>query len=324
MAPLVNRTALATTTKAQALTGLRPQVYEHSLDKKALDTLEGTPGLETLVRKCNEWGLERILRVQHTGSHLLVGADSFPTLFDLVSFACDTLDLPKRPEVYVGGLDGLNAFTAGIERPLVVLSSGLVDAMSTDELLFVVAHELGHIKSGHVLYHQIAEFLPSIGSMVGAATMGIGSLLGAGLEIALLTWKRASEFTADRAGLLGGQNPDAALSALMKIAGLPQKHYANINTADFIEQARTFETLDQDRLSWVIKGLSIMGTTHPWTVMRARELLTWIDSGDYERALTVEGPRFCTHCGLPVKAAAVFCSECGKRMPPLPEKVPKI
>ena len=60
------------------LAGLRPQSYEHPLDSKALDALQNSGGFETLVRKVSEWGLERMLHVQLTGSHLKVSADSFP------------------------------------------------------------------------------------------------------------------------------------------------------------------------------------------------------------------------------------------------------
>ena len=80
------------------LTGLRPQTYEHPLDNQALDALQNTSGLETVVRKCNEWGFERLLRVQLTGSHLRVTADNFPVVHDQVRAACDVLDLPKRRE----------------------------------------------------------------------------------------------------------------------------------------------------------------------------------------------------------------------------------
>ena len=60
------------------LTGLRPQTYEHPLDAQALNALQKTSGLETVIRKCNEWGFERLLRVQLTGSHLRVTPDSVP------------------------------------------------------------------------------------------------------------------------------------------------------------------------------------------------------------------------------------------------------
>jgi Zn-dependent protease with chaperone function len=310
----------------QKLVGLRPQVYEHPHDQRALDALKNTAGLETVVRKLNEWGFERLLKVQLTGSHLRVHADNHPALHQQVQTACDLLDLPLRPDVYIAAGGDINAFTAGVERPLLVLQAGAVDLLTDDELFFVIAHELGHIKSGHVLYYQIAEFLPVIVEILGAATFGIGDVLSAGLQIALMNWKRKSEFTADRAGLLGVQDAGAALSTLTKLAGLPQKYYPSINTEDFIAQARAFEALDSDKLSWLAKWLSSAGQTHPWTVLRANQLLAWIDSGGYEQVLrsprevSVQLPpgvkSFCNQCGRPLLGAEAFCPGCGHQLQP--------
>jgi len=306
------------------LTGLRPQTYEHPLDAQALNALQKTSGLETVVRKCNEWGFERLLRVQLTGSHLRVTPDSVPEVHEKLVAACDILDLPHLPDLYIAAGD-LNAFTAGVEKPLIVLNSAIVDRLTDDELLFVLAHEIGHIKSGHVLYYQIAEFLPVIGAIVGGATFGLGDLFSTGLQIALLNWKRMAEFTADRAGLLGCQDANVPITAMVKIAGLPQKYDGAINPEDFIAQAREFKTFDADKLNWFVKALSTMGQTHPWTVMRASQFLAWIDSGEYEKVVNgqhalpagtggppaVAGAGFCTQCGRGLIPQARFCPGCG-------------
>jgi branched-chain amino acid transport system permease protein len=78
---------------------------------------------------------------------------------------------------------------------------------------YTFAHELGHIKSGHVLYYQIAMLLPVIAELIGMATMGFGGLISLPLEIALVRWQRMSEFTADRAGILACQDVNAAMGA---------------------------------------------------------------------------------------------------------------
>src|SRR5215212_9057689 len=247
------------------LTGLRPQTYEHPLDAQTLNLLQNTAGLDTVVRKCNEWGFERMMRVQLTGSHLRVNPDNFPLIYDLMLAACDVLDLPKRPDLYIAAGGDINAFTAGIERTILVLNAGAIDHLSDDELFFVIAHELGHIKSGHVLYSQIAEFLPVIGEIIGAATFGVGDILSAALQMALLKWKRMSELTADRAGLLACQDANVAITAMMKIAGLPGKYYGSMNPEDFIAQAREFTSLDLEKLNWIAKWLCSVGQTHPWT-----------------------------------------------------------
>ncbi|TMH09498.1 MAG: protease [Betaproteobacteria bacterium] len=304
------------------LLGLKPQTYEHPLDRKTLDSLQKTGGLETLVRKVNEWGLERMLQVQLSGSHLKATEDSFPELAGLLREAAHNIDLPTLPDLYVAAQGGLNAFTAGVKRPIIVISSEAVDCLTPDELLFVIGHEVGHIKSGHVLYYQIAEYLPVIGEILGGVTLGLGELAGAGLQVALLNWKRMSEFSADRAGLLACQDANPALTVMMKAAGLPRSRYDSANTEDFIAQARSFESLDADALNWIARRLSVMGQTHPWTVLRAQQMLAWIDDGSYEQVLSAshEGARpmlgsaFCVSCGFKLGASDTFCAGCGARL----------
>src|SRR3954466_15004018 len=118
------------------LRGLRPQSYEHPSDKKTLDVLQSQSGLETLIRKFNEYGVDRLLRVQLMGSYLRATEDSFSELDRAVQEGCQILDVPKRPAVYIQP-GGLNAFTAGVDQPILVFNAGLVDAMTEDELRFV-------------------------------------------------------------------------------------------------------------------------------------------------------------------------------------------
>lgn len=306
------------------LTGLRPQAYEHPDDSAALNALRHTGGFEFLVKKLSGWGQERMDRIRLTGSYLRVTADNLPVVWAMLIAIRDTLSIPFTPELYIANSQELNAYTSGVEKPVIVLTSLLVDTMEDDELHFVIAHEMGHIKSGHVLYYQIAEVIPFLGGVVGEVTFGVGDYLLKGLQGALLYWQRTSELTADRAGLLGCQNSETAFRALMKLAGLPHKYAANINVEDFIQQAREFEAMDLSTTDRVAKYLSIYGQNHPWTVMRAKELLNWIDSLGYQRVL--ETPhnllaagaesirRFCDQCGTPAIPKDIFCSQCGHRL----------
>jgi Zn-dependent protease with chaperone function len=305
----------------QKLTGLRPQAYEHPSDTATLNALTHTAGLDTLIRKLNSWGFERIVRVQLTGSYLRATPDTLSDLYETLTTARELIDLPLLPELYVAGSGELNAITAGVEHPLILLYSAAVEQLTPEERLFVIAHEMGHIKSGHVLYYQMAEFLPAIAQAIGSVTLGIGDLLSAGLQVALLHWQRMSEFTADRAGLLACQDLDVAMRTMMKLAGLPPRYYASINTEDFLRQAREFQAMDSDTLSKVAKWLSSMGATHPWTVMRAQQLMLWYDAGSYAEVLKApqkipyklpEGVQgYCANCGWPRRGGEHFCSGCG-------------
>ena len=307
------------------LPGLNPITYEHPFDTHALDTLQKTPGLGRLVSKLNEMSVERMLRIQYTGSHLLVSAASFPGLHGELMTTCDVLHLPRVPQLYVEWDDSVNATVAGVEKTIIVLSSGCVDRLSEPERAFVIGHEVGHVKSEHILYHQMGALLPVLGEIVGSATLGLGELLSRPLQLALRHWSRMSELTADRAGLLACQDIQAAFGALMKIAGLPVSLAGSARVDAFMNQAREFEGYALDSLDKAARLLMSVDKTHPWTVMRGAELLKWIESGEYQSVIDQFGDqippeaddaemRFCPSCGFDRQGADAFCSNCGQRM----------
>jgi len=313
--------------KKKVLTGLDSKRYEHYFDKKALETLEDTPGLEIAVRKFNQYGIERYLKIQYTGSNIKVSKKNFPQLFNILLTACRILDIKKIPDLYID-LGFINAWTVGVEKPVIVITSGCVGLLSYEELLFVIGHELGHIKSQHVLYHQMAAIISDLGTIIGQATLGIGGLISKGLEFALLNWARKSEFTADRAGLLACQNINSAITAMMKIAGVPPRYYKLIKPEDFLNQAAEFEDLDFDSLNKIVKSLSVMSKGHPWTVMRAAEMNKWIKKGEYDRIInsfsskeakktkknmTNTDKSFCKNCGKQLQENIKFCTNCGSK-----------
>jgi len=309
------------------LTGLHPYEYEHPFDAKALDALQRTPGLDTVVRQYNKHGVERYITIQYTGSNLRITRENYPKIHELLDVVCDTLYLPSRPDLYLEWGYHINGFTIGVDHPIVVLTSGAIDLLSDEELLYLIGHEVGHIKSRHTLYHQMAQFLPVVADMVGQATLGIGKLISSPLQLALLRWSRMSEFTADRAGLLACQCADSAAKVMMKWAGMPIRHFDNMKLESFIAQAKRFEELDFDRLNKAVKVLSIMSSTHPWTIMRSAELLRWIEGGEYQQVLDRQtadrlhvrhegDAQFCRKCGYRLQGTERFCNSCGQELRP--------
>lgn len=306
--------------KKQSLIGLQSHEYEHDYDRIALEKLSHMPGLELVVKKFWEWGIEKFQKIQFTGSNIKVNDKNYPELQSMVRDACRILDIPKIPDLYIN-IGFLNAMTTGVQNPMIIVDTGCVGLLTYDELLFIIGHELGHIKSQHLLYQQIASALPYIANVVGNLTLGIGSLLGSGIQLALLDWMRKAEFTCDRAGLLVCQNVNAAVSVMMKLAGLPPKYYSTIDTESFLKQADEFEGFDSTDTDKVIKFLSVMGQTHPWTVMRAKELNKWIKQGAYNKIISghkiqskhKSSEQVCSNCGAPTRKAQKFCTTCGKQ-----------
>ena len=303
------------------LTGLDTSEYEHPFDKMSLEALEAIPGIPYCTKKLFEFHLEKLFRIQYSGSYLRVNNRNLPDLYGLFAEACATLDISEIPELYVEWNYSVNAFATGVERPIVAIHSGCIDLLSEKELLFILGHELGHIKSGHVLYKTMGSIFPAIAEQIGELTLGIGGWAGAGVQLSLLHWSRMAELSCDRSGLLTCQDLKACISCMMRMAGLPLRYQSRNLLESFLQQARDFENIDYKELDGFIKYTMSLNLTHPWTVMRASELLSWHESGDYMKVMKRENrenhlsiksdDKYCANCGNRLYYGENFCGGCG-------------
>ncbi|MEC4816909.1 MAG: M48 family metallopeptidase [Scytonema sp. PMC 1069.18] len=266
--------------------GLKTDVYEHPFDRKALVSLERIPILPLLLKKVNEYGIDRLLRLQVMGNEFKITPRNFPSPYNAFIETCQILDIVPIPELYLlRGTGHVNAFAVGVEKPIVNINLEAMEWLSYDEHLFLFGHEVARIKGKYLMYQQMAYFMPLIKNLITSTTLGMGGLAANGIEIALYNWMIMVKFTADRAGLLACQDVQVALTALMKLGGLPGEHLNKETIDDFTIQARSFALENLDGLDHVTKTFSFMEYTLPWTVMRASELLKWVDSGDYEKLI---------------------------------------
>ncbi|TMS42045.1 MAG: hypothetical protein FGO69_05620 [Methanobacterium sp.] len=212
--------------------------------------------------------------------------------------------------MYVKEESRIKAFTVGYKEPMVVIHKEALDKLSQEELLGLLGHEAGHIKSGHMLYNDMIQIIPILGAVFGH----IGKLVSAGLKTALFQWYRMSELTADRAGLLTCQDYDAYIQLMMKIAGTSQ-------TDEFIKQAREYKGFDYDGLDNIGKAATVMWQTHPWTMMRAHEIIEWYESGEYDAIIEKHGNKnieeieiTCIKCNHKLSGTETFCGVCGAKV----------
>lgn len=291
----------------KVLFGLDSKTYEHNFDKNALKSLKALPGFDSVVNFFLNWGYIKWHVIELQGSNFLVTRESCPELYDLVHSVADTLDVRPLPRFYTQWGYAINGYTTGYkEDTLLVLNSGAIDLLNDDELRYVAGHEMGHVKSGHVLYHVMAQLFNSAISQIPLV-----SALTTPIYYGLMYWNRMSEFTADRAGLLACQNIDAAINAIIKMSGLPLKYFEKMNRDSFIKQATEFRKSFSGFTDNVIKTISIMGSSHPWTVLRAAELLLWYESGEYQRILDSANVKVCPRCGQQIPFDATKCPFCG-------------
>ena len=294
--------------------------YEHPIDKEALEALKKLPALNMVVRKANELGLDKILRLQSLANKIRVTERQFPELYHLFQGCREILDIRSSVDLFIVQAFSLNAFAAGIDYPHVTVTTELVNNLNEQELMFIFGHELGHLKSQHILYHQVGSFLPLILSLIGDATLGFGRLVGRGLEVAFYDWMRKSELTADRAGLLACQDEAVVYSTFSKLAGVPRQWFGQLNMAELTKQVEEFSQLTADHLNNFFQFFGQMLNTHPWVIIRLKEIDAWIKKGSYKKIIAKYSEDSkpeptdeikCTFCGAPREEGLNYCFYCG-------------
>jgi Zn-dependent protease with chaperone function len=264
--------------------------WEHAADRAALQALRAVPGVDDLIRKVlSMLGGERGIRLLFQGNAVRVGATQFPKLWQLHIEVTATFDWPTVPELYVSQTPFFNAGAYGIDTPFIVVHSAAIELLDEEELRVLLAHELGHVISGHALYHTIAAILAMMS--LGALPM-LAGLAVLPIRLAFLEWSRKSELSADRAGLLGGQDIVVAQRMDMKMAGGGRGpgFVGQLDVDAFMQQAHEYAA-SSEGLDVVYKLLSTLALTHPMHTVRAAELQRWVGSGEYERILRGEYTR---------------------------------
>jgi Zn-dependent protease with chaperone function len=271
----------------RAFPEISPASWEHPADRAALQALRGVPGFEDVIRKLlAALGGERGIRLLFQGNSVRVGPDQFPRVWALHIEVCTTFDWPRVPELYVSQTPVFNAGAYGVENPFIVLHSAALEMLKEEELRALIAHEMGHVVSGHAFYRTIAAILALVS--LGALPFLAGLAL-LPVKLAFLEWSRKSELSADRAGLLGCQDIRAAQSLHMKAAGGGREVGFNdqMNVDAFMNQAHEYNDTN-DGLAVVYKIINTLGLTHPMNTVRAAELQQWVTNGDYDRIVRGE------------------------------------
>ena len=263
---------------AWKLEGLSPRAYQHPADRAATAALKKVPYLDDVVRKLIALGYERALRSASLGAAVRLGEDQLPAIWALHRQVFNTLDIDDVPDLYLTQFPLANAYAIGVERPIVVLNSELVELLDDDGRRVVLAHEAAHVHSDHMLYGTALLILMRLGTSVRIPLLAGLPLLA--IRLALLEWSRAAELSCDRATALVTRDPQAVCRALMTLsAGTAAEH---LNLDAFISQGIDYKE-GGSGLEKMTRLLQDLNVVHPLPVRRVHELLDWVREGDYDR-----------------------------------------
>lgn len=183
-----------------------------------------------------------------------LSARQFPQVYERIKTLCADMGLPTVPDVYVvesGGL--LNAFaTRFFGRNMVVLYADVFELIlhgGNDELDFVVAHELAHLKRRHITKNLLllpAQWVPFLSQ----------------------AYARACEYTCDRMAAYHTGNLAAATNGLVMLA-IGKTLFRHVNVDEYLRQSEK----ETGFFVWLAEKLS----THPPLPKRVAEVRRFME-----------------------------------------------
>jgi Zn-dependent protease with chaperone function len=279
------------------------RAYEHPADRGALVALRAIPGFDSVLKTISSAIGERSIRYLYLATATRVSPRQYPQIHQMLNECATTLDLEPVPELYIEQDPAPAAMAVGMGKPIIVVSTGMLDLVDDEGLRFIIGHEVGHVLSGHAVYRTMLISMINLAAAMEWLPIGAWSIRA--IVLGLNEWFRKSELSCDRAGLLCSQDPSAALRVHASLAGA--KNPNNMDIAGFLDQAEEYEKSGDVRDS-LLKLLQMSGKSHPLAALRAAELQKWAAGPEYAEILAGNYPRRSEDKDAPmseeVKAAA--------------------
>jgi heat shock protein HtpX len=237
------------------------------------------------------WNADKMVLRMHRARE--VDERTAPGFYRMVRDLADNAGLPM-PKVYIIDNPQPNAFATGRnpQNAAVAATTGLLEALSAEEVAGVMAHELAHVKNRDTLIMTLTatiagaiSMLANFGLFFGGSNRENNNPYGAlGIIVAVfvapiaamlvqMAISRTREYSADRLGAEICGNPEWLASALGKIAGYAKRipnmtAEANPATAHmFIINPLSGQRMDN------------LFSTHPDTGNRIRALMAMVPGG---------------------------------------------
>jgi Zn-dependent protease with chaperone function len=308
--------------------------FQYAQDGSAMAALRSSGPLSAAAKAISDRVGRRWIEITFNGVRL--GPNQIPRIYNQAVLAARILGMRYMPDIYISGERMWDAVTYGTdEKSFVLLGTAVATNFQGEELLFILAREMGHCRTGHALWKTVIRFLlgeqgPRKGVMANGVLSALNplTLVEGAIEMPLLAWARQAEITGDRAGLLAVGSEVLARRVLLSWSLKSSLIYKQINIQAWINQ----ENESGDDMT----KLSEMATTStPYIARRLKLMKTFADSPElrqYRSVIEKHLPRqkvqaqqarsqsmriVCPHCksgmNIPVarlKGKAVFHARC--------------
>lgn len=230
---------------------------EKQIGEQIYNALQGSV-VEEVLRKTKTSSNDTYWRSNMEGHSLRVERDLLPDVYALTEEVKQKLGFTDRVDFYITGDATVNAFSLAAEDEgaphIVNINSGLFDLMTTDELRFVIGHELGHLINKDSALSRLILFVFPEGSQPPIS-----------LQYKIRLHEQLAELVADRYGYIATEDLGVCVTAFFKMASGLDLAKMNVSIDALIAD-------NTRRLEYFLKDKGVSRATHPVNPIRVQAL----------------------------------------------------
>jgi predicted Zn finger-like uncharacterized protein len=302
---------------------LRPLLPGYTLDRsvflwaqdgQAMNKLQSISSLHAAVKAVSD----KVGRpwIESTFNGIRLGPRQFPDIWVRAILAARILGLSKMPDVYISGDSQWNTYTYGTDTSaFIVLGTAILNNFQNDDLLFVLAREMGHCRAGHALWKTVSRFLVGDTSTHGLLSNGVLNAISLSptkwiqdaVDLPLMAWARQADITADRAGLLALGDEAQARRVLLAWSIRSARLLKQVNIEEWMkqevasdDQMTRFSEMTTTSSMYTTRRLRLLGQS-----AREPELMRWSQSIQPIRKRLTPPPQAAVLPGMGIPAPGV-------------------
>jgi len=241
---------------------------ERQIGEQIYNALQGTV-VEEVLKKIRVSGSDTYWRSNMEGHSLKVDKELLPDFHRLCHDVKKKRNFDEAVDFYITGDSTVNAFSVAAEEEgephIVNVNSALFDLMTTDELKFVIGHELGHLINKDTALARLIRFVFPPEANVPVS-----------LQYKIRLHDQLAELVADRYGYIATENLDVCVTAFFKLA----------SGLDLAKMNVSIEALIADnnrRLEYFLNDKGVSRASHPVNPIRVQALNLFATSDSEEK-----------------------------------------
>jgi Zn-dependent protease with chaperone function len=206
-----------------------------------------------------------VARTELLGTAVKVSDQQYPRVYEAAKAAGAALRV-RVPVVFAAPTSSIKVKVLGTEdAPHLIVNLELAEKLDDTELVAAIAHELGHVQNGHILYTTALHYLST------SAAFFVRWIVQPAV-MTLQAWSRRAEVTCDRASLIAVRDVDKTMQALVKLElGLDKGSAFNAD-----EYLRALPEVKKS-----IGRYAELFRSHPYVPKRVQALRLFADSALY-------------------------------------------